>query len=74
MVEGFDEGTHEFKCSAPQCRHVFKKTYRSLLNADEVVCPKCLRSQDIREAKRSGELGSRLAELGSQGTPTQTDD
>ena len=47
-------------CSAPQCRQVFHKTYRRLLYADLVLCPKCLRLEDIREAKRSGELGSWL--------------
>ena len=52
-----DEYLHQFRCEAPECRKTFKKVLRSLLHADEVVCPHCGTTIDIRESKSSGDIG-----------------
>ena len=57
MPSYFDQMSHPFKCAKPQCGEVFNETYRRLLKADEVTCPKCGTSIDIRESKRTGEIG-----------------
>jgi hypothetical protein len=49
---------HEFKCANPHCGELFEHTYRRLQVADQVICPKCEEAIDIREAKRSGVIGS----------------
>ena len=57
MISYFDQMTHPFKCSNPKCGEPFKKPLRSLFHADEVVCPKCGATEDIRESKRAGSIG-----------------
>jgi hypothetical protein len=57
-ISRFDLMFHSFKCPNPQCGEVFDESYRRLLELDEVVCPKCGVSKDIRESKRTGEVGS----------------
>jgi hypothetical protein len=58
MTSYFDQLLHPFKCPAAQCGQIFKQTYRSLLHENEVICPKCAASIDIRKSKRAGEIGS----------------
>ena len=57
-ISYFDEVPHPFKCAKPQCGKVFFKSYRRLIQADKVVCPKCRTTIDIRESKRTGDIGS----------------
>jgi transcription initiation factor IIE alpha subunit len=57
MPSYFDQLSHPFQCKNPQCRENFEKPLRSLVIVDEVVCPKCGSTQDIRESKRTGEIG-----------------
>lgn len=52
-----DQMFHDFKCKSPKCGHLYKVILRQLLHADEVTCPKCGVKQDIREDKRTGEIG-----------------
>jgi hypothetical protein len=54
----FDTMSHSFNCPNAQCGKVFRQTYRSLLQADTVVCPSCGTSIDIRESKLTGDIGS----------------
>jgi hypothetical protein len=58
MSGSFSEMCHVFQCVAPQCGKVFYATFRKIRNADAVVCPKCKAALDIRELKRSGEIGA----------------
>ena len=58
MPSHFDQMSHSIKCSNAECGEIFQQTYRNLLQADEVSCPKCGTVQDIRESKRTGEIGS----------------
>jgi hydrogenase maturation factor HypF (carbamoyltransferase family) len=53
----FDLMSHPFKCPLPECGQTFEETYRRLIYADVVTCPKCGMKIDIREAKRTGDLG-----------------
>ncbi len=39
------------------CGETFKQVLRRLLQADEIICPKCGMAIDIRESKRTGEIG-----------------
>jgi len=52
-----DYPPHIFQCENPQCGNAFEKSLGSLVYANEVVCPKCGTSIDIRESKRTGDLG-----------------
>jgi transcription elongation factor Elf1 len=54
----FDQLSHSFTCPNWQCGQVFQETYRRLIHLDEVVCPACGATIDIRESKRTGEVGS----------------
>ena len=56
-ISRFDEMKHEFVCENAECRETFKQILRSLLNTNEVICPKCGAAKDIRESKRHGPLG-----------------
>jgi DNA-directed RNA polymerase subunit RPC12/RpoP len=61
---------HTLKCS--ECSEVFDQNYRSLLEADVITCPKCWKPMDLRESKRTGEIGSwfnTIAKLDKQFTP-----
>jgi hypothetical protein len=53
-----DGMSHAFHCPNAQCSEFFEKTYRNLLKADNVVCPACGTTIDIRESKRSAEPAS----------------
>ena len=55
-ISPFDDFFHDFKCESPKCGETFSHVLRSLLDADEVVCPKCGTAIDIRESKRTGEI------------------
>jgi transcription elongation factor Elf1 len=57
-ISYFDKMSHSFKCPNAQCSKVFEQTYRSLLQADTVVCPACGTSIDIRGSKLTGDIGS----------------
>jgi rubredoxin len=57
MISHFDKLSHHFTCPNPQCGKVFEKTYRSLLYPNEVACPTCGATIDIRESKSAGEIG-----------------
>jgi hypothetical protein len=57
MVSRFDEMLHTFRCENPQCGETFQHLLRRLLDLKEVVCPKCGTAIDIRESKRTGEIG-----------------
>jgi hypothetical protein len=58
MPSYFDQLSHPFQCKNPQCREGFDKPLRSLVHANEVVCPKCgTAEEDIRESKRTGQIG-----------------
>jgi hypothetical protein len=62
-----NEMSHAFYCPNAQCNEFFEKTYQSLLVVDEVVCPACGTTIDIRESKRSTEpasIGSWFATIG----------
>ncbi len=69
MPSYFDQMSHTIKCPAPECGKTFEQTYRSLVETDKVVCPACGTTIDIRESKRTGEIGlwfNTLAELGKK--------
>lgn len=51
-ISYFDQMFHTFACENPKCGKEFKQILRSLLKADEVLCPHCGTAKDIREAKR----------------------
>jgi hypothetical protein len=57
MISHFDKLSHSFTCPQAQCGQVFQKTYRSLLYPNEVACPACGATIDIRESKSTGEIG-----------------
>jgi transcription elongation factor Elf1 len=57
MASAFDEHFHTFKCPGPQCGQVFDETYRRLVKPNEVACPKCGTTIDIRKSKVTGEIG-----------------
>jgi len=57
MMSFFDQLSHSFKCPHPQCGKVFKETYRSLLHPNEVACPACGTTIDIRKSKSTGKIG-----------------
>ena len=56
-ISRFDQMFYKFACENAECGEVFKPVLRELVNADEVVCPKCGTAIDIRESKRHGAIG-----------------
>jgi DNA-directed RNA polymerase subunit RPC12/RpoP len=65
----FDQLLYSFICKDPKCGQQFAQTLRSLIKANEVVCPKCGTAIDIRESRRTGDIGLTLndaAELDKQ--------
>ena len=56
----FDQRLHKFVCENPKCGKVFEEVIRRLLKANEVVCPHCGVSIDIRESKGSGAVGKAI--------------
>jgi hydrogenase maturation factor HypF (carbamoyltransferase family) len=56
-ISAFDQLQHEFACPNPKCGNRFKQVLRRLLHVNEVICPKCGTAIDIREAKRTGDIG-----------------
>jgi hypothetical protein len=58
MVSSIDEHSRFFKCANPKCGKIFKETYGTLSKANEVICPACRTTIDIRSAKVSSELFS----------------
>jgi hydrogenase maturation factor HypF (carbamoyltransferase family) len=65
-ISYFDQTPHSFTCPNPQCGQVFQEPYRRLLHLDEVACPACGTTIDMRESKRTGEIGlwfNTIAEL-----------
>jgi hypothetical protein len=58
MHSHLDTLSHPIKCANPKCGEVFEETYRRLFERDKVICPKCRTPKDIRESKRTGEIGS----------------
>ncbi len=57
MSNLLDDWFHQFSCENPHCGNTFTKSLRWLDQANEVICPTCGRTIDIREAKRHGQLG-----------------
>ena len=57
MASAFDEMQHTFTCSNAQCGERFQETIGRLVQLNEVVCPKCGTTEDIRESKRHGPIG-----------------
>ncbi|MGH6642620.1 MAG: FmdB family zinc ribbon protein [Bradyrhizobium sp.] len=53
----FDKILYDFKCESPVCGQKFQEILGRLLQANEVVCPKCGVAVDIRESKRTGDIG-----------------
>jgi hypothetical protein len=69
----FDQLLYSFICQNPKCGQQFAQTLRSLINANEVACPKCGAAIDIRESKRTGDIRLTLkaaGELDKQGGRT----
>lgn len=56
MVDWFKEKFYAFTCENPQCGEGFEQILGSLVEVDEVVCPKCATTIDIRESKRHGDI------------------
>lgn len=64
MPSHLDELTYPFQCENPKCGQQFKETLRRLIQLDEIVCPKCGMKKDIRESKRTGDLGTWFSTAG----------
>ena len=56
-ISHFDKMLHTFTCENTKCSKTFQQVLRSLLNADKVICPECGTAIDIRESKRTGNIG-----------------
>ena len=53
MTSHLDQMLYSFTCKNPQCGNDFQHVLRSLLKTDEVICPKCGTTIDIRKTKTS---------------------
>ena len=63
-ISYFDRLPYSFVCPSPSCGRQFEQILRSLIGADEVTCPGCGAVIDIRETKRTGDLGLTLKNAG----------
>ena len=65
----FDQLLYSFICKDPKCGQQFAQTLRSLIKANEVVCPKCGTAIDIRKVQANRRYRTTLndaAELDKQ--------